>query len=164
MRYLLVGKTGLFDTLGVAAGLLDKADINTSPLFGDLALEKSKSLIKLGEDRDKNEIFVVGFKEPHIVERCNQDLQTLGRIDDNKRLKVIPVNIKGENATWLLVKLAYIPWIGTFFLNWAKSRSINRSAYLLSLGKNLRIENNADVKNKKELMWAAKPYRNGGNP
>jgi hypothetical protein len=162
MQYLLVGKTGVFDTLAVAYGYLDKMDINTSPFLADLALENSKKLINLGEDQEQNQVFVVGFKEPEIIYKINQDLSSLSNIEETKRLQVIPLQIEGENTTWLLSKLANIPLVGSLFLNWAKSRTMNRSSYLLNLGKNLRIEKVPDAKNKKDLILAAKPYRNGG--
>lgn len=162
MQYLLVGKTGVFDTLAVAYGYLDKIDINTSPFLADLALENSKKLINLGEDQEQNQVFVVGFTEPEIVYQVNQDLSSISNIEETKRLQVILLQIEGENTTWLLSKLANIPLVGSLFLNWAKSRTINRSSYLSELGRNLRIEKVPDAQNKKDLILAAKPHRNGG--
>lgn len=161
MKYLLVGKTGVFDTLAVACGYLNQ-DINSSPFLADLELENSRKLIKAGEDKQNNVVYVVGFKQPEIVYTFNQDLSSLSNIEETNRLQVIPITIEGENITRLLSKLANLPLAGPWFLNWAKSRTMGRSSYLLNLGKNFGIEKAPDAETKKDLILAAKPYRNGG--
>jgi len=161
MKILLVGKTGVFDTLAVASGCLNQMDISNSPYFADLRLENSKKLVKIGSDKRGNEIFVVGFRAPEILPTIQQQLESLSKINEKDRLQVIPISVEGENITWLLSKLANLPLIGTLFLNWAKSRTLNRSPYLIEFGKNLHMEKNIDAKDKAELMFAAKPLRKG---
>jgi hypothetical protein len=73
MKILMVGKTGVFDTLAIALGYLNQPEINNCPNFADLALEKSKKLVKAGTDSCGNELYVVGFKIPKIIEKFNKD-------------------------------------------------------------------------------------------
>lgn len=159
MNILLVGKTGVFDTLVVASGYLNQMDIFNCPHFADLRLENSKKLVKIGADKRGNELFVVGYKAPKIILTINQELESLSNINEKERLQVILISVDGENITWLLSKLANIPLIGSIFLKWAKSRTLNRSPYLLDFGKNLDLEKNIDTKDKTELVFAAKPQR-----
>lgn len=158
MRILLVGKTGVFDTLAVACGCLNQMDIANCSYFGDLGIENSKVLVKIGTDKTDMELFVVGYKAPEIIHTINQELGSLSNLNNQESLRVIPVSIEGENTTWLLTKLAIVPLIGNLFLRWAKKRTLNRSSYLLELGKNLHVEKNMDVKDKKDLVIAAKPH------
>jgi len=160
MRILLVGKTGVFDTLAVACGCLNKTNIINCSYFGDLGLENSKAIVKIGTDRMDSELYVVGYKAPEIINTINQELGLLTNINKPERLRVIPISIKGENATWLLTKLANVPLIGSLFLKWAKQRTLNRSPYLLEYGKNLYIEKNVNANVKKDLIFAAKPQKN----
>lgn len=156
MRILLVGKTGVFDTLAVASGCLNRMDITDCPYFADLKLENSKKLVKIGSDNG-NELFVIGYRAPEILPTIQQQLESLSKINEKERLQVIPVSLKGENITWLLTIFANLPIIGTLFLNWAKSRTLNRLPYLIEIGKNLPMEKNIDAKDKTELLFAAKP-------
>lgn len=158
MKILLVGKTGVFDTLVVAYGYLSM-DINNCSYFGDLGLDNSKGLVKVGTDQNSSEIFIVGFNIPETVRTINREIQALSGIYNQERIIVIPVSIKGENLTWLLTKLANIPQIGGIFLNWAKNRTRYRSSYLLELGKNLHVLNNLDNKDHEGLVYAAKPHK-----
>ncbi|KUG05446.1 hypothetical protein ASZ90_017128 [hydrocarbon metagenome] len=154
----MVGKTGVFETLAVALGYLDQPDICACPYFADLALENSRKILKVGEKRGQ-ELFVVGFKAPDIIFQINQDFISLSEINGKDRLQTVPISIKGENTTFLLSKLANIPIIGYLFLSWAKRRTLGRLPYLLEYGKNLRMENSMDSRDKKESTIAAKPYR-----
>jgi hypothetical protein len=157
MRILLVGKTGVFDTLAVACGCLNIMDISNSSYFGDLGLENSKILVKVSTDHGDMELFVVGYKAPEIINTINQELGSLTKINNQDRFQVIPLSIEGETITWVLTKLANAPLIGNQFLKWAKQRTLNRSPYLIELGKNLRVEKNIDCMVKTDLVIAAKP-------
>ena len=159
MKILLVGKTGVFDTLAVAYGCLNQTDIYNCPYFGDLILENNKKLVGIGADSAGNEIFVVGFKIPEIISKINQELESLSNIDQQECWQVIPMSIKGENITWLLGWLANAPLLGPMFLKWARNRTLNRSSYLLEIGKNLHMERNIDAKTKSDFVFAAKPHR-----
>ena len=158
MNLLMVGKTGVFETLAVASGYLDQPDICACPYFADMALENSRKVLKVGENRGQ-ELFVVGFKAPDIIFKINQDLMSLSEINGKDRLQTVPISIKGETTTFLLSKLANIPVIGYFFLLWARRRTLGRLPYLLEYGENLRMENSMDSRDKKEFAVAAKPYR-----
>lgn len=158
MRVLLVGKTGVFDTLAVACGCLNQMDIGNCSYFADLGLENSKVLVRIGTDKTNMELFVVGYKAPEIINTINQELGSLSNISNQERLRVIPISIEGENITWLLTKLANAPLIGNLFLKWAKNRTLNRSPYLLEFGKDLHVEKNIDAKAKTDLVIAAKPH------
>jgi len=160
VNFLLVGKTGVFDTLAVANGCLNHKDIGSCPSFADLGLENSKSLVKIGADPRGNELFVVGYKAPKIIQTINQEIGSLSNISNNESLQVIPLSIEGENVTWLLTKLANIPLIGLAFLKWARNRTLQRSSYLLEFGKNLHLEDNLAAKGKTDQVFAAKPQIN----
>lgn len=157
MKILLVGKTGVLDTFAVASGYLNQIDIGNCPHFADIKLENSKKLVKIGV-ANNNELFVVGYNTPEIIFKFNKELGSLSNINEKERMHVIPISITGENTTWLLSKLANLPLIGPIFLNWAKKRTLNRSPYLLELGKTLLLEEFIE-KDNSELVFAAKPYR-----
>lgn len=157
MKLLLVGKTGVFDTLAVACGYLGEININSNPYFGDLNLENSRKLVKAGVDDHDNEVYVVGFRAPEIIPIVNTELQLISHINEQDRLWVLPITVPGEKSTWVLSKLANIPLLGSFFLNWAKSQTLNRLFYLLETGRNLHTEINMDARDKPESA-AAKPY------
>ena len=163
MKILLVGKTGVFDTLAVALGYLNQMDVDQCPYFADLRLENSKQLVKIGSDMRGNELFVVGYRAPEIIPTINQELESLSKISDDDRLRVIPIAIEGETLTSLLSKLANLPLIGNLFLSWAKGRTLNRSVFLLEFGKNLRIGKKINAHETKALVFAAKPFRKGRN-
>ncbi len=156
MKILLVGKTGVFDTLAVASGYLDKMDLYASPYFADLTLENSKQLVNMGADKRGDELYIVGYNAPDIILIINQELKSLSKIN-KKELQVIPISVQGENTTWLLSKLANAPLIGPLFLKWVKNRTVRRSSYLFEFGKNLRLTNNLDEKNMDDFIFAAKP-------
>ncbi len=155
MKLLLVGKTGVFETLAVASGYLNQP-VCSCPYFADLELENSRKIFKVGEKQGQ-ELFVVGFKVPEIIFKINQDLVSLSNINEIDRLQIIPISVEGETTTWVLAKLANIPIIGHLFLNWTKRRTLDRLPYLIEFGEDLRMESSRD---KKELIFAAKPYRN----
>jgi len=159
MKVLLIGKTGVFDTLAVAYGCLNQTDINNCPYFGDLTLENNKELVGIGANKVGNELFVVGFKVPEIIAIFNRELESLSHVNQNECWQVIPLSLKGENITWLFAWLANAPLLGPMFLKWARNRTLNRSSYLLEYGKKLRIEKNLDGKDKPDLVFAAKPHR-----
>lgn len=157
MKILLVGKTGVFDALAVAAGYLDQMEIYNSPNFADINLENSKKLVKAGADGRGNELFVVGHNAPEVVPIVNQEFETLSKINENERIQVIPIKVAGENTTWVLSKLANLSLVGKLFLQWAKRRTLNRSYYLWEQGKNLHIETH--LMDKTDIL-AAKPFGN----
>ncbi len=136
MKYLLVGKTGFFDTLAVASGFTDAGDVTESPYFGDLTRENSGAIVRDSGDQD-NELYVCGYKFPKIVKTMVRELNTLSRVNDHNRLQVIPVSVRGQNMTWFLTRLANLPLIGPFFLDWAKSRTLARRHYLYQVGQDL---------------------------
>lgn len=140
MKILLVGKTGVFDTLAVASGYLDNFDLANSPYFADLNLENSKNVFKIGDDEAGNEILVVGYNHPKIIHRINQDLISLSAINDQNALLVVPLSENGETMSWVLLKLANLPWLGPLFIKWLKSRTLNRSQYLFDYGQNLPMK------------------------
>ncbi len=159
MKILLVGKTGVFDTLAVAYGFLNQTDIYNCPYFGDLTLENSKKLVGIGADTAGNELFVVGFKIPEIISQINQELESLSNINQQECWQVISISIKGENTTWLLAWLANAPLLGPMFLKWARNRTLKRSSYFLEFGKILHTEEKIVAKNKSDFVFAAKPHR-----
>lgn len=157
MRILLVGKTGVFDTLAVAYGYL-RMDMQTCPYLGDLGLENRKGLIKVGTDPQGTEIFVVGFNAPHLVSTINHEIKSISNIKDEEQLLVFPLSIDGETYSWIIARLASIPLIGNIFIRWAKNRTLHRAPYLAELGRSLNFINNPG-KNHLEQTYAAKPYR-----
>lgn len=158
MIILLVGKTGVFDTLAVACGCLNKMDITNIPYFGDLGIENSKVLVKIEADNQEMQLYVMGYKDPDIIQTINQELGTLTIINEQDRLRVIPISVKGDTTTWMLSKLANAPVMGKLCLTWAKNRTLNRSNYLLEFGKNLNLENVEFAKEQKDIVFAAKPH------
>jgi hypothetical protein len=154
MKILMVGKTGVFDTLAIALGYLNQPEINNCPNFADLALEKSKKLVKAGTDSCGNELYVVGFKIPKIIDKFNKDIESLSNI--NGRLQVLPISVSGETITWILSLLASLPLIGFIFLKWAKSRTLHRLPLLLNYGQKLHIQSNLEIKDSVKLVYAAK--------
>jgi|GEM_PF-2007215 hypothetical protein len=158
MRILLVGKTGVFDTLAVAYGYL-RMDIQACPYLGDLGLENRKGLIKVGTDPQGTEIFIVGFNVPQIVCTINHEIKSISNIKDEEQLLVFPLSIVGETFSWVIARLASIPLIGTMFIRWAKSRTLRRASYLTELGRNLNIANQLMKKDNEGFIYAAKPYK-----
>lgn len=163
MKILLVGKTGVLDTLAVGCGYLERNTIKDSPYFADLSIENSKQLIKIGQDKTNHELFVVGYNAPEIVCIINRELVSLSNLKEKDSLQVIPISVAGENITWLLSKLANIPLIGSWFLQWAQRRTLSRSSYLLRVGHDLRTGKNTGANGKAELIAAAKPLKKGKN-
>jgi hypothetical protein len=159
MKILLIGKTGVFDTLAVAYGCLNQNDIHNCPYFGDLTLENNKNLVGIGADSRGNELFVAGFKVPKIISKINQEIECLSNIDPKDCWQVIPIAVKGENITGLLAWLAQAPLFGAMFLKWARARTLNRSSYLLEFGRNICLEKSSNCKDNSDLVIAAKPHR-----
>jgi hypothetical protein len=160
MKILIVGRTCVFDTLAVAWGCLNQNDIRNCPHFGDIELEIDKRLLAVGTGESGNEFMSVGFKVPEIILIINQELESMSNINPEDRWQVLPVSIKGENTTRILSWLAAAPIFGAFFLEWAKRRTLSRSAYLLQLGKNLLQDNISSVTRRTDSIIAAKPHRN----
>lgn len=158
MKILLVGKTGFFDTLAVASGYLDKMEIYDSQYFADLDLENSKKPVMIGFDRTGDELFILGYNSPKIISVINREMESLSGLDKHT-LQVIPVKVQGENMVWLLTKLANASLIGSFFLKWAKNKTLQRLPYLLEYGKNLRSRQQAAIEDDKDMVMAAKPLR-----
>ena len=63
MKILMVGKTGVFDTLAVALGYLNQTDIACYSYFGDLATEKARRILEVGEEQG-HKVFIVNHKIP----------------------------------------------------------------------------------------------------
>lgn len=156
MKYLLVGKTGFFDTLGVASGFTGIEPVTESPYFADLERENSGTIIRYSSSNG-NELYVCGYKFPEIVKVLADELNTLSKLGDQDRLQVIPVSVTGQNMTWVLSRLANLPLLGSLFFNWTKSRTLARSSYLYKVGQELAVENGFRQEIRDKGMMAAKP-------
>ena len=156
MKILMVGKTGVFDTLAVALGYLNQTDIACYSYFGDLATEKARRILEVGEEQG-HKVFIVNHKNPRIIMEINHELATLSGLGEQESLQVIPLSIAGENLSWLLIKLASLPLLGKLFLNWAKSRTQNRLPFLLKLGQDLYRNHAVNSREREEMIAAAKP-------
>jgi len=156
MKYLLVGKTGFFDTLAVASGFTETGDVTKSPYFGDLTWENSGAIVRDSGD-EENELYICGYKFPKIVKTMVGELNTLSRVNKQDRLQVIPVLVRGQNMTWFLTRLASLPLIGLLFLNWAKSHTLSRRHYLYQVGQDLAELNGFGQQVHHRGEMAAKP-------
>lgn len=156
MKYLLVGKTGFFDTLAVASGFTEAGNVTESPYFGDLTRENSGTIVRDSGD-EENELYVCGYKFPKIIKIMAKDIMNLSGIDDQDPLQVIPVSVRGQNMTWFLTRLANLPLIGPLCLNWAKSYTLSRRHYLYQVGQDLAVLNGFGQQVHHRGMMAAKP-------
>lgn len=156
MKILMVGKTGVFDTLAVALGYLNRTDIGRYSYFGDLATEKSRKILEIGEEQGQ-QVFIASHKNPLIIMKISRELASVSGLGERDSLQVIPLSIAGENLSWLLVKLASAPLVGKLFLNWAIRRTQNRLPYLLMLGQDLYRDYAVNFREGKEMIIAAKP-------
>jgi hypothetical protein len=92
MKILMVGKTGVFDTLAVALGYLNQTDIACYSYFGDLATEKARRILEVGEEQG-HKVFIVNHKNPRIIMEINHELATLSGLGEQESLQVIPLSI-----------------------------------------------------------------------
>jgi hypothetical protein len=157
MKILLVGKTGYFETLAVALGYLNIIDVTACPYFADLEMEQKQKIMSIGQHKNGDEVFVTGYKIPPILKTINDEINSLTQIKPSDKLNVIPLTIPGENATYFLTQLAALPLIGKVFLNWAKSRTLDRRLMLYQMGENLVSRDNHTLDSITRPA-AAKPY------
>jgi hypothetical protein len=154
MNLLFVARTGVFEALTVGLGYLNKEDqLETSPIFANIAAEKTGELIYLGREGD-NDIYCVGSKHPDIIVRINEEINLLVKQSD-RPLKVIPVGVPDSNRIYTLSRLATLPLVGGFFRNWARSSTCKIKDQLINAGKSFREGNTANT------QAAAKPLPSG---
>jgi hypothetical protein len=138
MNLLFVARTGVFEALTVGLGYLNQEEqLEKSPTFGNMDLEKKADLIYLGRAQDNNEVYCVGNKYPDIVVRINDEIKSLAGQIDNP-LKVIPVSVPGTESIYTLSRLAMLPLAGSYFARLAKSATLQHKDELVSSGKNFR--------------------------
>lgn len=141
MNLLFVARTGVFEALTIGLSYLGlEGQLDTSSIFGNIAMEKTGELIYLGKDQDKNDIYCVGNKYPDMIVLINEELKSLVKSVDQP-LKVIPVSIPGSESIYTLCRLAMLPLVGGFFTRMAQSSTLKHKEDLLSAGKNLRGKN-----------------------
>lgn len=160
MKYLFVGKTGVFDTLAIAMGYMGTPDLEKSLVFANLEIEQSAHFARVYDDKKDPEVYVVGDMHPGIIATIDQELKTLSNTSENPQLQVIPITVPGDKTNWVLVYLAQTPLIGTWFLNWARARTLKRKDMLYEIGEDLRRKHKAMARQgKSEQVLAAKPLQ-----
>ena len=154
MIYLLVGKTGAFETLLVAGILLGmERKMEDSPLFGDLEAERQGQPIFIGATEVGNQVYSIGASNPEIIKTISHEIARVagqGFIP----LEVVPVSISGDDLTRFYIQLSRIPWIGSWFGQLAKSRVKRRKEVIIQKGR--RILDQLSIK---QYLVAAKPLK-----
>jgi len=158
MKYLLVGKNGVFETMIVAMGFLGLNDMNSCKEFANVQMENTGKTIKIGTDAKGNDVYVVGNKFPDIVEIVNNELKALSNKPVNSELTLIKIATQGDNLNSYLIVLAKIPLLGTLFAHLAKYLTLQSKAKLIQQGQNLRLVHQAGLDPKVNRVIAAKPY------
>jgi hypothetical protein len=138
LNLLFVARTGVFEALTIGLSYLDQEkQLEASSTFGNMAIEKKRELIYLGQARDGNEVYCVGNKYPDIVVRINEEIKALvGQVESP--LKVIPVSVPGTEPIYTLSRLAMLPLVGNYFTRLAKSVTLQHEDELINTGKSLR--------------------------
>jgi len=152
MNLLFVARTGVLEALTIGLGYLDQEDqLETNSAFGNIATEKKGELIYLGKGRNGNDVYCVGYKDPEIVVRINEEIKSLAEKLENP-LKVIPVSVPGNHSIYTLSRLAMLPLVGNYFAPKAKAATLKIKDQLIKAGKNLQEKNS-------EVTPAAKPLK-----
>ncbi|HHW61816.1 MAG TPA: hypothetical protein GX404_07915 [Syntrophomonadaceae bacterium] len=158
MKYLFTGKTATFDSLAVALGYLGLPNLEESPIFARLEIENSGRAARIFNDTNNDEYYIAAAKNPAIIATINRELISLSRKNKVNSLQVIPLSIPGDTITQILVQLANLPLIGSWFLKWARLRTLQRKDMLFELGQNLLSEQKGNL-NARPQNIAAKPFQ-----
>lgn len=138
MNYLFVGRNGMFETLIAAWHYLYKScDIEgAGELWGNLNEEKKKTAVWVDKDKKGNNIYVLGVTNYVLVPGICREIEKVARAG-RSQLEIVPVQVKGENVTALLVLLSRIPIIGIIFNNWAKQWTFLRRQTIIASTKEM---------------------------
>lgn len=159
MKYLFAGKTAAFDSLAIALGYLGLSELEASPIFASLEIENSGRAARIFNSKGEDEYYIAAANNPEIIATIHQELKTLSDKNEENSLQVIPLSIPGDTATRMLVQLANLPLIGSWFLQWARARTLQRKSMLFELGQNIRSEQKDSIEKTSKQKIAAKPLR-----
>ncbi|MBO8158948.1 DUF3189 family protein [Thermosyntropha sp.] len=106
MIYLFTGRSGVFEPLLAAYTYLGKrVKEEDEPLFARAEYDREGFPVFVGFDREGNRVYTMGVRNYKLLEIICAELdEVAGR--NEKTMKVIPVEVKGEKLT------VFFTWLG----------------------------------------------------
>lgn len=130
MNYLLVGKSGVFETIIAALVFMNKEEklddiLNKITVFGDINEDNKREPIFIKADNEGNKVYTLGINNYKLISKIVSELAKAGG-QKELNLIIITIDIKGDNITYYLSRLGSLPIIGFLFANWAKKWVLSR--------------------------------------
>lgn len=159
MNYLLVGRSGVLETVIAALVLLDGAkvsreEINEVEVLADINRDKKGEPIFIKADQAGNKVYTLGISNYKLISKISTELARVAG-QEKPNLTVITIEIKGDNITYYLSRLGTLPVVGSLFLNLAKQRLLSRRPQIIKACKDIvyhRFPTNI-------MLVSAKPIR-----